>query len=409
MYHNLKNQCKSVLIKTTFFFFQHAFSFTGSDFFFKPTTPFTMVPDDILSTKTSTKSVQSKSLFKEAMFYHDNWSNSLESGFQLLNKFSEKGIESSSTKSSRSLFSIMTSKEKCSQSSSSNFSVSLNDFLEEKLHGSKCSSAEKNSTSEFCLLDSFVDNPISHKFPSKITLRAEKRPSSSVSSRSSDKNKDKCRILPELAEEKSSVWDFYEKDIMGGDVARLSSIPGDSKNSFLEVIETLRKPIKEESFSELYNKHLKLKQKDGLSPSSKSSQKIKLAKKPSSGVIENPKDVVLGLWEQEYSLIREFTPDLSVKWPQLKILDLAEYVRDVKYLLTGINTSTFQYDEEKSAFFMNYGTCLDGITPESLYNFSEEFLNIGTFYVRLSKTAVAHGKNIQGHSRIICQVSRRFF
>lgn len=354
-----------------------------------------MVPDEVLSSRI--EPTQSKSIFKDAMFYHDNWSNDIESGFQLLDKFSEKGFESS-TKTSRSLFSIMTNTEQ----SSSNFSVSVNEFpcREDKVHNFKTA---QNDLNEFCLLDNFVDNPISHKLPGKTIPRTERR-NCSISSRSYSRSKEKYRILPGLAEEKSSIWDFYEKDIMDCDDLTLSSSNINSQSSFLEMIESIRmQPKPEESFSELYTKHLKSNHKLNGS-NSKTSQRSQSTKKSLSSA-EGSKNVMLGLWERECLLIQEFRPELSNEWPQLRILELHEYVRDVKYLLTGINTSTFQLDEEKAVFYMNYGTCMDGITPESLYNFSEDFLDIGTKYVRLSKAAAENGKNIPTHSKIICQVN----
>ncbi|XP_021938157.1 gamma-tubulin complex component 6 isoform X3 [Zootermopsis nevadensis] len=62
-----------------------------------------------------------------------------------------------------------------------------------------------------------------------------------------------------------------------------------------------------------------------------------------------------------------------------------QLIQDLKFLLIGVPSETFPYDEEENGFVMKNGVCVQGVTPETLRSFCEKFLVTGTCCLRLRK------------------------
>lgn len=102
-----------------------------------------------------------------------------------------------------------------------------------------------------------------------------------------------------------------------------------------------------------------------------------------SSFFNSSASLILALWEQEYKFRYTYEIESEYYPPELRVLELNGFLRDVKLLLVGIATDTFKLDKENMSFYMTENTCLESVTPNALAKFSIEYLDIGTCYVRL--------------------------
>nr|CAD7393805.1 unnamed protein product [Timema cristinae] len=74
--------------------------------------------------------------------------------------------------------------------------------------------------------------------------------------------------------------------------------------------------------------------------------------------------------------------------PQVVVyLNMEELIRDLKYLILGIQSHTFPYNQEKDCFEMLPGICIEGLRPDTLRKFCDNFLTSGTYCRKLSALA----------------------
>nr|CAD7438683.1 unnamed protein product [Timema bartmani] len=64
-----------------------------------------------------------------------------------------------------------------------------------------------------------------------------------------------------------------------------------------------------------------------------------------------------------------------------------ELMRDLKYLILGIQSHTFPYNQEKDCFEMLPGICIEGLRSDTLRQFCDNFLTSGTYCRKLSALA----------------------
>lgn len=375
-----------------------------------------MVPDSVLSIKMNTSTSSNKSFHKEASFYNTNWSSSMSSGFLLLDKFSDfSGETEFDEKTKENCFYFKMPDENFADNDVEADTVILKSSKREvSLSRRKSSSSQKhcfdidniNQLNKHSLLDHFVENPISHKLPDGIVQKKSK--SMQTPTKIVKRTRKNFRLLPEVISNTSSIWDSNEKDILkNDDILEVYSNFG-SKKTILESIEELAYSSKKgSSYQDMYENCLGIVNYEsnmGLYAKSGCKKNIVCGKSLSGSFFESSNDVILSLWERDFSLLQQFRPELSDNWPVLRKVELSEYVHSVKFLLTGISTKIFKYDPERAAFVMACGTCIEGVTPESLYDFSKEFLEIGTCYTKLSTAAINNGKQDSCNCRIISQV-----
>ncbi|XP_069680648.1 gamma-tubulin complex component 6 [Periplaneta americana] len=62
-----------------------------------------------------------------------------------------------------------------------------------------------------------------------------------------------------------------------------------------------------------------------------------------------------------------------------------QLIRDLKFLLIGVPSQTFQYNQEEDSFVMKSGIYVDGVTPSTLSLFCQDFLISGTCCMRLER------------------------
>ncbi|KAL0280596.1 UNVERIFIED_CONTAM: hypothetical protein PYX00_001845 [Menopon gallinae] len=105
--------------------------------------------------------------------------------------------------------------------------------------------------------------------------------------------------------------------------------------------------------------------------------------KAKNSFFKSSASIILALWEQEYKFKYSYETELEARLPELRVLELNEYLKDVRLLLVGIATETFKLNKEDLSFTMSKNTCLEGVTPNTLVSFSKEYLDIGACYVRL--------------------------
>ncbi|XP_039281480.1 gamma-tubulin complex component 6 isoform X2 [Nilaparvata lugens] len=56
---------------------------------------------------------------------------------------------------------------------------------------------------------------------------------------------------------------------------------------------------------------------------------------------------------------------------------IGDLFRDIKYMLIGIESRTFMYDEDQKSFMVNPGTAIEGLTSEALAVYIEDFIECG--------------------------------
>lgn len=118
---------------------------------------------------------------------------------------------------------------------------------------------------------------------------------------------------------------------------------------------------------------------------------------------KSTKRLVLGLYEQGAAIKLLIEPSYKAFVPHEISLDY--YVSQVKYLLCGVDSDIFQYDEAENKFFMKMGTYIEGITPSSLFELSRTFMETGTILRSLSSAVKG---SLQGGSGILYPVSMSF-
>ncbi|KAK6644895.1 hypothetical protein RUM43_001171 [Polyplax serrata] len=341
-------------------------------------------PMDSITTLTTHPSIHlSDSLsYNEGLKYEESWTRKFDSKFQVLGENSKKNLLLPENLSLASLFSARSNVSNQSQSNSFIFT----DFCVDKNHQSERNIFDLSGgthSSDSPLLDSFVDNPITHRLPSLVNIqRCISRSTNFV--KSSDRMKTKLHLLKEEGGNVSESESTSNNEICKpeGVVVKSSRIElkrnSNCSHSFAILYEKSSSQI--DPPSELSNDNLLLTME-------RMKQKIGKSRSPSSS-----KEIVLGLWEHDKVMLKEFRPELANKLPPLRMITTIEFVEDVKYLLTGINSGTFPYNSEDLCFNMKYGTCLSDITPESLFHFSKEFIETGNYYAKLSSCATQSGK-----------------
>nr|CAD7413149.1 unnamed protein product [Timema poppensis] len=95
--------------------------------------------------------------------------------------------------------------------------------------------------------------------------------------------------------------------------------------------------------------------------------------------------------------------------PQVVVyVNRGEIIRDLKYLILGIQSHTFPYNQEKDCFEMLPGICIEGLRPDTLRKFCDNFLTSGTYCRKLSALAETrhsrHGLIYQALCLLTCPV-----
>ncbi|RZF42864.1 hypothetical protein LSTR_LSTR003688 [Laodelphax striatellus] len=79
-------------------------------------------------------------------------------------------------------------------------------------------------------------------------------------------------------------------------------------------------------------------------------------------------------------------------------VELSELFRDIKYLLIGIDSRTFMYNEELKCFVLNPGTAIESLTSEAVSVYIEDFIECGNdvrllaLFLRNSKQNINYNK-----------------
>ena len=85
--------------------------------------------------------------------------------------------------------------------------------------------------------------------------------------------------------------------------------------------------------------------------------------------------------------------DPTLRFPPLIVLTQEDLVLHLSYLMIGISSETFSYDEDSAEFAFRKGTCVEGVTTETLESFSRDFMTCGKFCRRLEDLCRPANKN----------------
>ncbi|PNF25042.1 hypothetical protein B7P43_G06983 [Cryptotermes secundus] len=96
---------------------------------------------------------------------------------------------------------------------------------------------------------------------------------------------------------------------------------------------------------------------------------------------ESGVDCVQKFW----TVSRRFTNMSLAECMGLRNISCKQLIQDLKLLLIGVPSQTFQYNQEENGFVMNSNTCVEGLTPETLHSFCDDFLISGMCCLRLRK------------------------
>ncbi|XP_023941347.1 gamma-tubulin complex component 6 [Bicyclus anynana] len=97
----------------------------------------------------------------------------------------------------------------------------------------------------------------------------------------------------------------------------------------------------------------------------------------------------VALWRKIY---RSDLQDLSV-------ISEKQFIRHIMYLIIGVETDSFKFNEESKSFNMKDNLVLEGISKEHLKSYVAPLLLVGTFYKRLSNFAFHHTAEDYFHSK----------
>lgn len=273
--------------------------------------------------------------------------------------------------------------------------ICANKYYQSERNLFNSSKSSYSSSSDSPLLDSFVETPINHKLPNLISDHK----ALSGSSYFIISNDMKKRVDLWKAEHFHSA----NNEVKGSVQDKETSIK--SRNFQSCGIPLKRNANCSHSFAILYKKNkICGSQSSSLKNSGSSLYLIDKIKNDSEKRSRNSKEIILSLWEEDLALIKAMKPELADELPQLRMIHTSEFVDDIKFLLTGINTGTFQYNSKEDTFEMIYGTCLHDVTPESLFNFSKDFIKSGNCYVKLRTFATENGKSNLENCTTISQV-----
>ncbi|XP_026330944.1 uncharacterized protein LOC113238320 [Hyposmocoma kahamanoa] len=77
----------------------------------------------------------------------------------------------------------------------------------------------------------------------------------------------------------------------------------------------------------------------------------------------------------------------------LSVISEKQFIRNVMYLLIGIETTSFPFSEESNCFYMKENLVLEGISKEHIRGYMTELQLVGTYYKRLYTFAFNQGLN----------------
>ncbi len=88
-------------------------------------------------------------------------------------------------------------------------------------------------------------------------------------------------------------------------------------------------------------------------------------------------------WLAAMKNLKLIDPDLPC--PKLRLLDEETLVCHLSYLMVGIASESFRYDEKEETFHFVSGIYVKGVTTDALQSFSRDFVTCGTYCRRLEK------------------------
>ena len=325
-----------------------------------------------------TNNASSKFSHQKSIIYEESWTKAFGDKFQSLGESSKKNFFLHSGK--KSLDSIF--KNNNISPAPSRTAFGFTDICSDRTIKNDKRIFDKKHLYFTCysLLDSFVDNPITHKLPDINITQKEQLSQDNQLKKKLDINKENDQISEDLSQVSLSIGSGRKVDVR-------------RDSNFFQSFDTLRGK-NENSSATCY-----ISDEISLHPNDKN-----MSKGLQTSCSSYSKDIILGLWEHDKALIKEFRPELASCLPTLRMISIYKFIEDVKYLLTGINSETFIYQSDEKTFVIKYGTCLKDVTPESLYHFSKEFVEIGNCYKLLNDRAVKNCINESKTCNTIFQV-----
>lgn len=86
-------------------------------------------------------------------------------------------------------------------------------------------------------------------------------------------------------------------------------------------------------------------------------------------------------WKLITATERLIEPRLYI--PKLVTLSHDKMVTDLSYVMIGISSDSFVFNDEINSFEIRPGVCIEGATPESLRSSAQEFIQCGNICRRL--------------------------
>ena len=100
-------------------------------------------------------------------------------------------------------------------------------------------------------------------------------------------------------------------------------------------------------------------------------------------------------WIVAMAHLRLVDPAIPVPAP-LRIVPDAKLVLDIGYLMIGIASDTFDFDEASESFTVKAGTCAHGVSPDAFGSFVQDFLLSGNGCRRLEKFCAGSSGMLDG-------------
>jgi len=134
--------------------------------------------------------------------------------------------------------------------------------------------------------------------------------------------------------------------------------------------------VNNKSFAERYESEVKKTQSSDII-SLKNKNKVEVKRKTMKGL-------PLAIYIQNQKVRKMIEPNYVVLAPICVELD--EFVGQIKFLLCGVNSKLFLFDEREKIFFIKSGIYVNGVTPDTLFEFSKPIIRMGTAAKRLMDT-----------------------
>ncbi|PSN58034.1 hypothetical protein C0J52_02044 [Blattella germanica] len=125
-------------------------------------------------------------------------------------------------------------------------------------------------------------------------------------------------------------------------------------------------------------------------------------------LLEAGNDCVEKLWKSLEGIKHVRRDHCKTEKPLLTSLSRQQLVRDLKFLLVGVPSETFHYNEKEDGFVLSTRVCVEGLTPATLETFCKEFLIAGACCLHLERLIASKSIHEGLMFQALCGSMRRY-